>query len=238
MTSERRPTPAVITTLAGRSPAASRSWFCLPAVLALATAACVPGERTAERVLERFVTAVQAEDLDELYCLLAGASQPEGPDADPAKQRADFDAWARSRYAAYLTGRDHGGQEFADDGVVLVKTFALGKGTFYSMERVSHPSRGRLDVDTAVRFGYGQIDYSALSPGTTFYLAARPPGRIVAVKVPYSPEQVSEEVLESTQVRWELARVAATSACPAGWAIVSVVPVAGTETSTQITWLF
>jgi hypothetical protein len=198
-------------------------------------AACVPGRATAEDVLTRFVDAVQVEDLDALYCLCAGASAEAGQSAEA--QRSEFDRWAASRYLEYEEIRDRGGAELSDDGIVLVKTFALGKGTFYSIESTSYAD-ATLTVDTHVTFAYGQIDYSHLSPGTTFYLAAAPPGRIKAVKIPYEPDRISEEVLETVRVRFKLARVEATPACPEGWAVESVEPLAGSETTSRVTWIF
>lgn len=198
---------------------------------------CAPGRAVAEDVLTRFVDAVQQEDLDTLYCMLAGASASAGEPENPDAQRAEFDRWAGSRYIEYERMRDAGGGELGEDGLLLVKVFALGKGTYYTVETATF-GEATLTVDTAVNFAYGQINYSGLSPGTTFYVAAAPPGRIKAIKIPSAADRITEEVLESLTVRWELARVEATSVCPAGWAVVSVAPVAGSETTSRVTWIF
>jgi len=198
---------------------------------------CAPGRAVAEDVLTRFVDAVQQEDLDTLYCMLAGASASEGTPADPQAQRAEFDRWAASRYLEYERMRDAGGGDLGGDGLLLVKAFALGKGTYYSVDTATF-GEATLTADVSVTFAYGQINYAGLSPGTTFYVAASPPGRIKAIRIPHGSDSITEEVLESLTARWELARVQATPACPAGWAVVSVEPVPGSETTSRVTWIF
>lgn len=198
---------------------------------------CAPGRSTAEEVLQQFTTAVQAEDLDALYCLLAGAAQTDETGAEPAVQREAFDRWVHSRFRAYLDGRDRGGEPFGDDGILLVKTFALGKGTFYTVDAVTL-NDGVQEVATTVRFGYGNVNYSTFSAGTTFYLAAVPVGRVVAVRVPHRPDEIDAEVLETVRVRWRLVRAAATPSCAERWAVASVDAVPGSEMTSQVSWLF
>ncbi len=203
---------------------------------ALTVAGCLPGRSTAERVIERFVTAVQDEDLDTLYCLLAGASS--AAEVEPENRRRSFDEWARSRYEEYLAGRDRGVVDFGESGLTLVKSFALGRGTFYRIASTHYRGGGELDVRTEVRFGYGQANYGTFSPGTTFYLAGDPPGRIVSVRVPYESREITREVLETITLDWKLVNVDATEDCPAGWVVASVRPAAGSQTTSRITWPF
>ena len=204
----------------------------------LATAAACGGDAVeAERTIRDFVTAVQAEDLDRLYCLLAGAAPGSGQDVEPAR-REDFDAWARSRYEAYLDGRDSGGVDLGESGIVLVKAFALGKGTYHAIEGMKREAGAGLGVRSRVRFGYARANYSAFSPGTTFYVAGEPVGAIHAVVVPYVPGETSAEVLETLALRWELQRAEAGPACPARWTVAAVRPVPDSETTALVTWRF
>ncbi len=209
----------------------------LLAVLATAAAACSGEAGRAEQAIRGLITAVQAQDLDRLYCLLAGAAPVTGEDADPGR-RADFDAWALSRYEAYLDGRDRGGVELDDSGIVLVKAFALGKGAFHEIERVGRDAEGGLSVRSQVRFGYARANYSAFSPGTTFYVAGEPVGAIHAVVVPYVSGETSAEVLETLALSWDLRRAAAGPDCPARWTIRAVRPVPDSQTTSMVTWRF
>lgn len=205
----------------------------LPAGFALACAlmgvGCIPGEPTARTVIERFVNAVQDEDLRALRCLLSGASR-----SDPAA----FEAWVRSRYRDYLEGRDRGSVDLAGDGLVLVKAFALGSGTYYSIVETDYRGGGELIARTVVRFGYGHTNYGVFSPGTTFYLAGDPVGSIVAVRVPYEPREITREVLDSVELEWALANVTGERGCPDGWVVESVRPVPGSEATAIVTWPF
>lgn len=178
---------------------------------------------------------MQLEDLDALFCALAGAGDP-----DPEQERAhrqSFDGWVASRYAGYEQGRDAGWVEFLGDGIVLTKTFALGKGTFYSLDP-GLSENGRIEVRMRIRFAYADIDVSELPPGTVFYVAGAPPGRIHPVRIPYGPARISEEVLETLAVRWTLARTPATPTCPEGWDVVSVEPLTETASTASLTWEF
>jgi len=199
------------------------------ALVGALVAGCIPGEATGRRVIEQFVTAVQEQDLEALRCLLAGAARSD---------RDEFRAWARARYQDYLDGRDRGVVDLEGDGVVLVKAFALGRGTFYSITRTRYRGGGELRVWTGVRFGYGQANYGVFSPGTTFYLAGDPVGTIVAVRVPYEPGEITREVLDTVDVEWTLANVAEDGGCPGGWVVESVRPVPGTATTAVVTWPF
>lgn len=213
------------------------------AALSLAAATMLPagcdsGRTTAERVISDFAESVQSENLDALSCLLAGAVRPGEDPERAAERRRTFDEWARGRYAAYLSGRDHGGVDLEEDGIVLVKAFALGKGTYYEIEGTDRPAPQRWIVDTEVRFAYGEIEIAGLPPGTVFYLCGLPLGRIESVKIPNGPAEVRTEVLETVVVRWTLVREPAAPPCPARWSVASVVPLARTATTRDITWEF
>lgn len=208
------------------------------AVLPTVQTGCGPGERTALDTVLPYLEAVQAEDLDTLYCLSAGAAAAPELGATDEERRVNFERWARERFRIYRDGRDEGWVELADDGIVLVKLFSLGRGTFFTYEG-SRPLTGEaVEVDTHLRFGYSNLDLASLSPGTTFYLAGDPPGRVYPVLVPDRREEVDLEVLDTVTVRWTLVRQEGNAACPAGWTVAGAVPVDGTQNTTHITWVF
>ncbi len=200
-------------------------------------AACWPAGRTAEQTLDAYMTAVQQEDLPVLFCLSAGAADAQELGSGEDRRRLGFEEWARSHYAEYVTGRDEGWVEFDEHGIVMIKAFALGKGTFYTFGP-GHRRGGALEVTTRLRFGYEQVDLSRMSPGTTFYLCGVPPGRMHAIRVPAGPREVSVEVLDSLDVRWTLVRSEAHDSCAGGWTVVSASPVEGSEISTLFTRVF
>jgi hypothetical protein len=207
-------------------------------VLALSAApSCGPGERTARETLLAYTAAVQDEDLDALYCLSAGAADALELGADEASRRTGFKRWARDWYRTYEETRETGQVDFGEHGIVLVKLFALGRGTFYTVSEIRLPAPDVMEVLTRLRFGYAGLDLSRLSPGTTFYLCGTPPGRVHPIVVePY--REVSLEVLDTLVLRWTLVRQPEGSDCGERWAVASVGPVEGTETSEQVTWVF
>ena len=202
------------------------------------TASCNPGERTAVDTLVPMFEAVQIEDLGGLYCLLAGAADAEELGATEAERRAGFETWARAQYDVYLEGRDEGWVEPDENPIRIVKMFALGKGTFFSVVGTSPAGEGGLRVETRLRFGYAQIDLSRLSVGTTFYLSSLPPGRMVPVRVPAGARELSVDVLDTLILEWRLIESGPTGSCAGGWKVASVAPVEGSAVSTEITWAF
>lgn len=195
------------------------------------------GRTTAEQTILAFVDAVQAEDLDALHCLMAGASGPEDAPDEAAARREAFDAWARSRYEEYLTGRDQGQVKLEGDGIVLTKAFALGKGTYYTVT-TARWRKDTMEAETLVRFAYGQIDISLLPPGSVFYVCGTSPGEVHPVKIPPGKGSVTVEALETMMVHWTLSRSPGTPSCPGGWTVASVSPLPETATESRITWEF
>ena len=59
----------------------------------LARCACGPAAPDAPEAMIRFMTAVQEEDLDRLFCLSAGAEAAEELGADDDERRANFRTW-------------------------------------------------------------------------------------------------------------------------------------------------
>ena len=212
----------------------------ITALLALAlfaTPSCGPGERTAREALLAYTAAVQDEDLDALYCLSAGATEALELGADDVSRRSGFRRWARDWYRTYEEDRETGEVDFGEHGIVLVKLFALGRGTFYTVTQTRRTAPEVMEVLTRLRFGYAGIDLSRLSPGTTFYLCGAPPGRVHPIVVePY--REVSVEVLDTLMLRWTLVRQSEGSGCAERWAVASVAPVEGTESSERLTWVF
>ena len=205
---------------------------------ALALGSCAPAGGTPGRILEEFLQAVQDEDLGRLYCLCAGASESSELGRDEPERRANFAAWAEAELASYQEGRDAGRVELNGHGIRLVKLFALGRGTFYSLGDRRSAGGEAVSIGTRLRLGYSQVDLSGLSPGTTFYLAGVPTGRVHAVRVPAGPQEIRLDVMDTLMVDWTLVRTAAREGCAAGWAIAAAEPRPGSLTTIEVTWVF
>jgi hypothetical protein len=149
-----------------------------------------------------------------------------------------FDGWALDQFEAYDEGRDRGWVDLDDQGLALVKLFALGRGAFFSYAGVRSAGPDVLRVVTDVRFGYSHIDLSRFTPGTTFYFCGAPTGRVEPVRIPHGSGEVTAELLEAARIVWTLVRTPPAGGCPGGWAVASAEPVEGSETTTEVTWVF
>jgi hypothetical protein len=203
-----------------------------------AGAACGPVGRGDERTIVAFLEAVQAQQLDSLYCLMAGASEASELGADEVDRRAAFERWAHAQYDAYLAGRDRGWVDLDEQGIKLVKLFALGRGTFFTLVARRRVADGVHVVRSQVRFAYDRVDLSRLSPGTTFYVSGAPIGRVHPVTVPDAPREVTLELLSEATVDWTLVREEAAGGCPAGWAVASIEPVEHGVRTAEVRWIF
>jgi hypothetical protein len=207
----------------------------LPIVAGLS---CGPGTRTARSTIEPFLRTVQAEDLDRLFCMMAGAADSNDLGQDEASRRAGFRAWARAQYDAYYEGRDLGQVELDEHGITPVKLFSLGKGTYFDLTEARRVAGGAIQVRMDLRFGYASIDLSGFSPGTTFYVCGAPLGRVHAIRKPRASSEETAEVLDRLSLEWTLIRNDAIGECPEGWAVASVVPLEETVATKNVTWAF
>lgn len=204
----------------------------------MATAtACATGSDSPTETLAAFYEAVQAQDLDRLYCLSAGAVEAPELGASEAERRRGFERWVRALDEAYEAGRDEGRVELDPQGYLLVRLLSLGRGTFATHE-VTGRERDRVLVESRLRFGYAHVDLSPLPPGTTFYACGAPVGRVHALRVPAGRGEVGAEVLDAVTVAWTLVRAAPGATCPARWAVASAEPVVGSAETIDVTWSF
>lgn len=193
---------------------------------------------TAEEVVTAFADAVQERDAVGLYCLSAGAVGAESLGGDAESRQEGFNRWFSEELLRYEAGRDEGEISLSGHGVQLVKLFALGRGTFYLTSSRRSEAEGALALVTDLQFGYAQIDLSRLSPGTTFYVASSPPGRVLPIEVPSGAKEISVEALESIKLEWSLTRGDERDRCAAGWRVASVAVVPGSAQTTSIRWIF
>jgi hypothetical protein len=206
-------------------------------VVLLCATGCLPPGTIADQFLKDYFGAVQAQNADRLYCLLAGADDPALDDEARELRRRDFDAWVLSRYAEYLEGRDRGTVPLHAEGLTLVKTFALGKGTWFSRERVQR-SGDTMTIETELRFGYDHANWTRFSAGTTVYLASAPAGRVEPIVIPYRSSRISAKVLTGATVRWSLIRESQTPVCAAGWKLADARTLPESIETETLQWRF
>jgi hypothetical protein len=204
---------------------------------ALLLAGCESGRSPQDGLLE-FTRAIQDRDAATLFCLSAGAAGSDSLGADPAGRRDGFERWFEAELLAYEVARDEGSIELTGHGVRLAKLLALGRGTYYQEVARSAIGDGGVLLRTRLDMAYSQIDLSGLSPGTTFYVATVPIGRVVPVVVPAHAKEIRVEALESVMVDWTLLREEAIDGCPGGYKIASVEPVGTSAQTRSLTWLF
>lgn len=202
-------------------------------VLALAAAVaalagCRPGRKTAGEAVFPYIDAVQAENLDLLRCLSSGAPQSED----------EFRTWIRSRYAAFDEGKRSGRVELSEDGVAMIKAFGLGTGTLIGISKVASVGGDALQVDTPATFNYDQIDAPRLPEGSTFVVATLPLGAVVTVRVHEGAGAMSLDALKNLTLRWTLKKMPPREGCTVPWGVASVAPIAGSASTTHITWKF
>ncbi|MDX1387640.1 MAG: hypothetical protein R3344_00510 [Acidobacteriota bacterium] len=199
---------------------------------------CESKRAVAESTISGFLGAVQLEDLDALYCLLYGASETESGAEEVEARRLAFDRWVGARYDSYLAGRDDGHVDIGDDGIVLAKMLALGKGTYYSLRSVRGAAEDTLVVDMDVTLAYADISITELPPRTTFYVATLPMGSVRPVRIPSGAGEVTVEVIDTMVVRWTLVWSGGTASCPEGWTVAEVTPLDDSVVVTEVTWEF
>jgi hypothetical protein len=205
---------------------------------ALASVACGAPAQTPEEALVAYMNAVQQRNHDALFCLSSGAAEAPELGADATARRAAFSSWADAEYLAYEEGRDEGFVELNESGIRGVKLFALGRGTFFTPGVVMARGPDAAMLRTELTFGYGHVDLSRLSPGTTFYLCAEPVGATVPVRVPAGNREITVDVLEHLTLDWSLTRTEGSDGCANGWAVAGVAPVQGTAQPAELTLVF
>ncbi|MBD3867138.1 MAG: hypothetical protein IFK94_03350 [Acidobacteria bacterium] len=207
----------------------NRIWAAFALVAVTALSGCGPKSGEVEQAIRDYCAAVQNEDLEQLTCLSTGAAA-----TDPDQ----FHAWVESQYSEYLAGRDLGNVDVESGGIAMVKTFSIGHGTYYTVEQIRAVGDQSVEAILDLTFGYGSIDLSGLLPGTTFYVAGTPPGRVYGIVVPRYREQVEREVLTSMQLVWTLVRQPGEGGCDPAWTVHSVEAIEGSASTTRLEWLF
>ncbi len=182
------------------SPVVSLAAF---ALLGLGAACDGPG---AEKALALWFDAVQSLDVTALARVDASAppGAPPGADGEPDEAYEEWAAGVREAIEQFETERDGGSFTADPRGYALVRAAGLGRGAFWQVER-SRRADGAREVVLRVNFGYGEIPYGSLPPGTTVYLLGHPPGTVHVIELGRG-RRVQMDVLRHAFFRARLVR--------------------------------
>ena len=112
-----------------------------------------------------------------------------------------FVAWSRAverTFEEYERERDTGTFEPDPQGYRIVRAALLGRGAFWEQVSRSETDEGIL-LTLRINFGYGDINFRRLSPGTTIYLLGYPLGSVHRIVLGRG-ERREMEVLEHVEV--------------------------------------
>jgi len=138
----------------------------------LALAGCAPPRPLLEKTCGRFFSAVQRRDFHELAKVDATAP--------PEREGPVFETWKRQvlrLLLRYERQRETGRLEPDPNGYLIVRATMLGAGTYWeTVERRGSAAEPVLRI--RLNFGYGEIPYGSLPPGTEVFLLGAPLGTV------------------------------------------------------------
>ncbi len=204
------------------------------------TLSCSPPlQYEGEKLIHAYINAVQKQDYKTLYALRADLFEEATHLADNEK-KSHFENFRRNmgkKYKEYEEGREQGELVFDHDGIILVKAFVLGKGTFYQPVHWMRVSETTAFMDTLLEFGYAHINYSTFPNGTVIYLMGYPLGRVDSLCIQKSGK-VAKRVLKEAKVRWWFEKKKASHLSPSGWYIKSIEVLEDSIKYETVTWIF
>lgn len=199
----------------------------------------LPFYHEGENLIQRYIGAVQKKDYKTLYELRADILD-ETEHLTEEEKLAHFDYFKKQmgkKYESYEAGRENGELDFDPDGVVLIKAFVLGKGTFYQPVDWIRVSETTAFIDTVLEFGYAHIDYSFFPEGTLIYLMGYPIGRVETLVIQRSGKVV-KKVMKEAKLRWWFERKKRSNDVLSSWHIKSVEILPDSVTYETVTWVF
>ncbi|UCF81024.1 MAG: hypothetical protein JSV08_00960 [Acidobacteriota bacterium] len=214
-------------------------WWCssrariapaLAGLALLALAGCGNGEDEAlSATIARTISAIQGQDVPALWALRAW---PHGEKLSVTPP-PEFEEEANGYFVDYELGKRAGEIRFDPWGIAAVRILALGRGTFYRITSIERPRENARFVTMYIPLPYERLDYSAYPRDTVLYFLEKPLGKIYKHVVGSVPE-VQRELLAELSLRWALvtdepAGGEAPGLSPAGWLVLTVEPVLGSE---------
>lgn len=174
----------------------SRAFMALTILVALAAlASCAGGadDRVLQGTLSDWFEALHESDYEALARVDASAPLD--------REGAFFAAWSEAverTFEEYERERDEGFFEPDPQGYRIVRAALLGRGAFWEQVSRSETDEGIL-LRLRINFGYGDINFRTLSPGTTIYLLGHPLGSVHRIVLGRG-ERREMDVLEHLEV--------------------------------------
>ncbi len=205
----------------------------------LALAGCGDKEDEAlSATVARTIAAIQGQDVPALWALRAW---PHG-EKRSVTPLPEFEEEANDYFVDYELGKRAGEIRFDPWGIAAVRILALGRGTFYRITSIERPRENARFVTIYIPLPYERLDYSTYPRDTVLYFLEKPLGKIYKHVVGSVPE-VQRELLEELSLRWALVADSTSSErvegapaggearvlSPAGWLVLTVAPVPGSE---------
>jgi hypothetical protein len=213
------------------------AFLCLTVITLLSCSP--PLQSEGERLVHTYINAVQRKDYKTLYELRADLVDEVSPLSENKKEN-HFEFFKRNmekKYENYEKGRERGELIFSQEGIVLIKAFVLGKGTFYQPIHWVQVSETKGFIDTLLEFGYAYINYDTFPEGTVIYLMGYPLGRIDKLTIQRSGKVV-KKVLKEGRVRWWFEKKKPSHLSPSGWHIKSIEVLEDSMKYETVTWIF
>ncbi len=198
-----------------------------------------PFHAEGEKLIQMYINSVQKRDFKTLYTLKANIQDEVKnlTEEEKADHFKDFQWQMERKYKAYKKGREIGKLNFDADGVVLIKGFVLGKGTFYQPVNWIQVSDINAFIDTTIEFGYGHINYSTFPDGTIIYLMGYPIGQVEKLYIQRSGK-VAKKVMKEATVRWWFEKKKISDDSASSWYIKSIEALSDSVKYETVTWIF
>ena len=168
--------------------------LCVALVLAcLASCGGAGDDLALQRTLSDWFEALHESDFEALARVDASA---------PLDREGEFfRAWSRAverSFEEYERARERGTFECDAQGYGIVRAALLGRGAFWEQVERRATREGIL-LRLRINFGYGDINFRTLSPGTTIYLLGHPLGTVHRIVLGRG-ERREMDVLEHLEV--------------------------------------
>lgn len=134
--------------------------------------------------------------------------------------KTEFQKRCASATVDYEKNKRKGKLNFDPLGIALIKSLALGAGTFYEFKdfRVNGEN---ATVIMKANMAYEDIHYEGLPEGTMIYYMKKPWGTIKKFELKKG-KQLKELLLSTVKIKWELKE---NNKSPTGWCVLSIKPV-------------
>ncbi len=172
---------------------------------------CTPSLKS---TVKRYMAWVQSSKIDSLYSVSCSGE----------KDGTDFQIRCSSAIVDYEKNKRRGKLNFDSVGIALIKSLALGAGTFYEFKDFKIEGK-KATVIFKANMAYEDIYYEGLPDGTVIYYMKKPWGTIKKFELKKG-KRLKGLLLSTVELKWILKK---NNNSPTGWCVLSVEPVEGSQ---------